>query len=243
MIGQTIRDLRKEKRVSQTELAKIVGVSQTTVTAWETGKAEPSSSAVSNLADYFNVTTDYLLGRPEKKKEKQNVELTDDDIIMTYQGKELSDEDREIIKRLMNGKQVICLDELIRWLLNYAFDKGINYIITDQLNEDIPSCAIPNKSTIIINSKYGKPTELPFTIAHEIGHVLNGEADVLYFSGFNNHSKIEMRANRRAVKLLLEYCNCHDLSLEPAKFAETFGIPSSFEDMVKEESARYYLER
>ncbi|GET06785.1 XRE family transcriptional regulator [Ligilactobacillus agilis] len=104
MIGQTIRDLRKEKRVSQTELAKIVGVSQTTVTAWETGKAEPSSSAVSNLADYFNVTTDYLLGRPEKKKEKQNVELTDDDIIMTYQGKELSDEDREIIKRLMNGK-------------------------------------------------------------------------------------------------------------------------------------------
>lgn len=243
MIGQTIRDLRKEKRVSQTELAKIVGVSQTTVTAWETGKAEPSSSAVSNLADYFNVTTDYLLGRPEKKKEKQNVELTDDDIIMTYQGKELSDEDREIIKRLMNGKQVICLDELIRWLLNYAFDKGINYIITDQLNEDVPSCAIPNKSTIIINSKYGKPTELPFTIAHEIGHVLNGEADVLYFSGFNNHSKIEMRANRRAVKLLLEYCNCHDLALEPAKFAETFGIPSSFEDMVKEESARYYLER
>lgn len=138
---------------------------------------------------------------------------------------------------------MICLDELIRWLLNYAFDKGINYIITDQLDEDIPSCAIPNKSTIIINSKYGKPTELPFTIAHEIGHVLNGEADVLYFSGFNNHSKIEMRANRRAVKLLLEYCNCHDLSLEPAKFAETFGIPSSFEDMVKEESARYYLGR
>ncbi|WP_432739076.1 helix-turn-helix domain-containing protein [Ligilactobacillus agilis] len=104
MIGQTIRDLRKQKRMSQTELAKILHVSQQTVTAWETGKAEPSSSAVSNLADYFNVTTDYLLGRPEKKKEKQNVELTDDDIIMTYQGKELSDEDREIIKRLMNGK-------------------------------------------------------------------------------------------------------------------------------------------
>lgn len=104
MIGQTVRNLRKQKRMSQTELAKILHVSQQTVTAWETGKAEPSSSAVSNLADYFNVTTDYLLGRPEKKKEKQNVELTDDDIIMTYQGKELSDEDREIIKRLMNGK-------------------------------------------------------------------------------------------------------------------------------------------
>lgn len=86
-----------------------------------------------------------------------------------------------------------------------------------------------------------KPTELPFTIAHEIGHVLNGEADVLYFSGFNNHSKIEMRANRQAIKLLLEYCNCHDLSLEPVQFLENFGIPGTFEDLVKEESARYYL--
>ncbi len=70
MIGQRIRDLRKQKRMSQTELAKSAGVSQTTVTAWETGKAEPSSSAITSLADYFDVTTDYLLGRPDKKEKK-----------------------------------------------------------------------------------------------------------------------------------------------------------------------------
>lgn len=71
MIGQRIRDLRKQKRMSQTELAKSAGVSQTTVTAWETGKAEPSSSAVARLADIFNVTTDYLLGRPNKQETKK----------------------------------------------------------------------------------------------------------------------------------------------------------------------------
>lgn len=71
MIGQRIRDLRKQKRMSQTELAKSAGVSQTTVTAWETGKAEPSSSAITSLADYFDVTTDYLLGRPDKKEKKR----------------------------------------------------------------------------------------------------------------------------------------------------------------------------
>lgn len=103
MIGQKIRDLRKEKKMSQSELAKMLAVSQTTVTAWETGKAEPSSSAITSLADYFDVTTDYLLGRPDKK-EKKSVELSDDDVIMTYQGKELSNEDKEIIRRLMNGK-------------------------------------------------------------------------------------------------------------------------------------------
>ena len=105
MIGQRIRDLRKQKRMSQTELAKSAGVSQTTVTAWETGKAEPSSSAVSKLADIFNVTTDYLLGRPNKQEtKKDDVELSDDDVIMTWQGKPLSDEDRELIRRIMNGK-------------------------------------------------------------------------------------------------------------------------------------------
>ncbi len=105
MIGQRIRDLRKQKRMSQTELAKSAGVSQTTVTAWETGKAEPSSSAVAKLSDIFNVTTDYLLGRPNKQEtKKDDVELSDDDVIMTGRGKPLSDEDRELIRRIMNGK-------------------------------------------------------------------------------------------------------------------------------------------
>lgn len=75
------------------------------MTAWETGKAEPSSSAVANLADIFNVTTDYLLGRPNKQEtKKDDVELSDDDVIMTWRGKPLSDEDRELIRRIMNGK-------------------------------------------------------------------------------------------------------------------------------------------
>lgn len=68
MIGNTIRELRKEKKMSQSELGKFIGVSQTTVTAWETGRAEPSSTFVSKLADLFNVSTDYLLGRSEKEK-------------------------------------------------------------------------------------------------------------------------------------------------------------------------------
>lgn len=66
-IGLKIRELRKERRISQAEFGKIIGVSQTTVTAWETGRAEPASSYVAKLADYFNVTTDYLLGREVKQ--------------------------------------------------------------------------------------------------------------------------------------------------------------------------------
>ena len=104
MIVQTIRDLRKLKKMSQSELAKVVGVSQTTVTAWETGKAEPSSSAISSLADYFDVTTDYLLGRPDKKDDNtKTADIDDDDVIFTYEGRQIPKEDLELIRRIMRG--------------------------------------------------------------------------------------------------------------------------------------------
>lgn len=104
MIGQTIRDLRKQRKMSQTELAKILHVSQQTVTAWETGKAEPSSSAISSLADYFDVTTDYLLGRPDRKgDDAKTADIEDDDVIFTYEGRRIPKEDLELIRRIMRG--------------------------------------------------------------------------------------------------------------------------------------------
>ena len=92
--------------MSQSELAKVVGVSQTTVTAWETGKAEPSSSAISSLADYFNVTTDYLLGRPEKKDD-DNVDYVALDKALdnarSFDGEPMDDHDREILRGILKG--------------------------------------------------------------------------------------------------------------------------------------------
>lgn len=104
MIGQTVRNLRKQKRISQTELAKILHVSQQTITAWETGKAEPSSSAVSNLADYFNVTTDYLLGRPEKQTKSRQQTINEAiETAMANDGKELDQHDKDVIKSLIEA--------------------------------------------------------------------------------------------------------------------------------------------
>ena len=99
--GTTIRDLRKQHRLSQTELAKAVHVSQATVTAWETGKAEPSSSALNTLASYFNVSADYLLGR--KESENKTADIADKDTVFTYEGRQIPPEDLEYMKRLLRG--------------------------------------------------------------------------------------------------------------------------------------------
>lgn len=103
MIGNKIRDLRKEKKLSQNELGKSIGVSQTTVTAWETGRAEPASTYIKKLADFFNVSADYLLGRPEKKISSEEQETKDlkkflEDNLdngMTFGDGKVTQEDRE----------------------------------------------------------------------------------------------------------------------------------------------------
>lgn len=57
-----MKELRKEKHLTQQQFAQIMNVSKTTVCQWETSKQEPSLENVVFIAQYFGVTSDYLLG-------------------------------------------------------------------------------------------------------------------------------------------------------------------------------------
>lgn len=61
-LGNNIRAVRKEKKLSQVELGKAVGVSRSTIANWEKGKTSPATTYILKLANFFNITTDYLLG-------------------------------------------------------------------------------------------------------------------------------------------------------------------------------------
>lgn len=61
-IGQKIRQLRNEKRLTQTDLAKILHVSQDTISLWELDKSLPDVKAVVEICKLFDVSSDYLLG-------------------------------------------------------------------------------------------------------------------------------------------------------------------------------------
>lgn len=58
-----LKDLRKEHKISQAELAKKIGVSKAIVCYWETNQNEPTGSNLVKLADFFDISVDYLLGR------------------------------------------------------------------------------------------------------------------------------------------------------------------------------------
>lgn len=60
--SERLKDLRIEKGLSQHQLAKATGISQNAIAFWENEKRAPNSNAVIILADFFQVSTDYLLG-------------------------------------------------------------------------------------------------------------------------------------------------------------------------------------
>ena len=57
-----IRELRKKSRLSQQALANQIGVFRNTISNWETGYSQISLENAKNVAEYFGVTIDYLLG-------------------------------------------------------------------------------------------------------------------------------------------------------------------------------------
>lgn len=63
MFPNILKQLRKSRKLNQATLAEALGMSQATITSWENGKRIPDIEMLVKLADYFGVTTDYLLGR------------------------------------------------------------------------------------------------------------------------------------------------------------------------------------
>lgn len=76
MLHERIKVERIKKGLSQRELGDHFNVTQQAIGSWETGKAIPDAITLSKLADFFVVTTDYLLGRTNKPKEVKKETIT-----------------------------------------------------------------------------------------------------------------------------------------------------------------------
>jgi transcriptional regulator with XRE-family HTH domain len=63
MIGERLKMLRKEKKLTMKQIGEIIGVSDAAWTKYEKNRAEPSVKSLINMANYFQVSLDFLLGR------------------------------------------------------------------------------------------------------------------------------------------------------------------------------------
>lgn len=105
MIKKRIDDLLEERNMNQADLADKIGITAATLSRNLNGVNPPKAEIVSAIADYFNVSTDYLLGRTESKKVSSKL---DDFAFALYdETKELTEEQKQDIMDMVKKMKEI----------------------------------------------------------------------------------------------------------------------------------------
>lgn len=98
---EKIKELADKRGISLTKLEEDLGYSRNTI--YKLKSQKPNAERISEIADYFHVSTDYLLGRTNNPS-IEKIELDDlDGRIMLFDGKPLSDNDKRAIKGIIEG--------------------------------------------------------------------------------------------------------------------------------------------
>lgn len=100
-VGTRIANLRNSAHMSQFQLAKVLKIGTSTLGMYETGKREPSPKVLKRIADYFDVSTDYLLGRDNAKHKSNDLSLDEAvNSVMSFNGRPITEHDRQMMKSL-----------------------------------------------------------------------------------------------------------------------------------------------
>ena len=125
-IGGTIKGLRQKRGLTQEAFSQALGVSVQTVSRWETGVNAPDLSMLPQLAVYFSVTTDYLLGLERKNTMAKLIETTE---IFELASRE---EAEEMIRRFKGEKFPVLKEHTI----TAAGDK-VRLVVTKEFNSEL----------------------------------------------------------------------------------------------------------
>ena len=102
MFSERLKELRKQNDVSQKQLSDFLKITPQAISKWETGTAQPDNNFLIELANYFHVSTDYLLG----KSDIENAENPyDDDLeqVLFSKAKELTDDEKKAVLGVINA--------------------------------------------------------------------------------------------------------------------------------------------
>lgn len=83
MLSNKLKELRKTTTLTQSEFAKKIDVARTTYAMYEQGNREPDYETLRKIADYFGVTTDYLLGRSDTPQPTNQISVAGQEITLS----------------------------------------------------------------------------------------------------------------------------------------------------------------
>ena len=97
-----IKELRNEKGLLQSDVAKYIGKSERLVGFYENGERDPNTDTLLKLSELFDVSVDYILGKSDSKDSK-SVNLNDIDIAFASGIRGLNKENQKTLKNIMEG--------------------------------------------------------------------------------------------------------------------------------------------
>ena len=132
--SQRLRELRRERNVSQNELSKRIGVSPSLISLYEGGKRIPTINIASKIASFFEVSVDYLLGNvnepsPNLANDEEMRKQTIEKIISGLLKKDKNKIDLDALKKALNESLVVTIR--IPYLNSIPIGKTLNDLIKD----------------------------------------------------------------------------------------------------------------
>lgn len=100
-----LKELREERRLNQEGLALKLNVSQSTISAYEIGERTPDLETLIAIANFFNVSLDYLAGLSDLKQQIRQSDLSPNELEHLRTFRQLNDTDKEKVKAYIDGLQ------------------------------------------------------------------------------------------------------------------------------------------
>lgn len=131
-MNNKIKELRKEKKLTQEELAKKINVTKLTISRWERGERVPKSDKAQQLADLFNVSVAYMLGYTENSTfyEDEQVFEVDGNMLTTsekrFEEKSKNDFLKAFSRFLLDKNLFLSNDEIID-MIKLLFSLSVNH--------------------------------------------------------------------------------------------------------------------
>ncbi len=154
-IGKFIAECRKEKNLTQVQLAEKLNMSYKSISKWETGRGMPDSSIMLELCNYLGINVNELLSG-EHLKEQEYQEKANENIISI--AKEF-DKNRKIKNRIIVVTVVIFLCLLLIFITNIAYkniETSVKYddrLIECKIENDNIICSFNGSSLVILSSQ------------------------------------------------------------------------------------------